>query len=109
MLETSTRPPRPVQHPWAPGDSVHQPLVTGAVPGAATVRKRVWSAYATIAPAEVYGADNVERLERGRPPQRYNPLAGGVELMHVSVDDVGHACIAWADSGTACDPFAEAS
>ncbi len=109
VLEASTRPPRPVQRPWAPGDSVHHPLVTGAAPSPATVRKRAWSAYATIASAEVYGPGNVERLERGRPPQRYNPLVGGVELMHIEVDDVGHARMAWPGSDTACDPFAVAS
>ncbi len=105
----SVPPPRPVRHPWAPGDDLHRPTVTGAPPGPATVRKRAWSAYATIAPVAVYGAGNLERLAHGRAPMRYNPLLGGVELMGVDVDGTGHAHIAWPDSATALDPFAAAS
>ena len=108
VLEAWPRPPRPVQHPWAPGDNLHLPLVTGAPAGPPTVRKRAWTAFATIAPAAVFGTGNVERLERGRAPMRYNPLLGGVELMEIDVDATGHVRLAWPDSATPLDPFAAA-
>jgi hypothetical protein len=109
VIEARLRPPRPVRHPWVPGDNLHRPLATGAPPGPATVRKRAWNAYARIAPVTVLGARNVERLERGRAPMRYNPLLGGVELMEVDVSATGHAHPAWPDSATPLDPFAATS
>ncbi len=104
VLEATVRPPRPMRNPWAPGDSLHRPLANGAAPAAPTVRKRAWSAYAMIAPVDLYGDANLERLQRGRPPLRYNPLAEASELMQVHIDDVGHARLHWGDD-EACDPF----
>ena len=105
VLEATVRPPRPVRNPWAPGDNVLRPIVTGAAPGAATVRKRAWSAYAMLAPVELYGAANVERLQRGRPPLRYNPLTESTELMQVRIDEVGRALLRWSGDDEVCDPF----
>ena len=101
----NVQPPRPVRDPWAPGDGLRRPLAGGAGPAPATVRKRAWTSFALIAPRGLYGASNVDRLERGRPPLRYNPLRDAVEAMHVDVDDIGRARLSWADADVAVDPY----
>lgn len=105
-LVASVRPPRPVQAPWAPGDGLRHPLASGDAPGEATVRKRAWTSYATIADPATYGPANLERLERGRPPLRFHPIRGELEAMEVDVDAVGHARISWPDADRSVDPFA---
>ena len=102
------QPPRPVRDPWAPADGLRRPLAGGAGPAPATMRKRAWTSFAMIAPRGLYGASNIDRLERGRPPLRYNPLRGALEAMHVDVDDVGRARLSWADADAdaAVDPYA---
>lgn len=105
VLEATVRPPRPVRNPWAPGDNLHRRLANGAEPAPATVRKRAWSSYAMIAPTDLYGDANVERLQRGRPPLRFNPLTESIELMQVRIDEVGHALLHWSGDDEACDPF----
>ena len=102
----SVQPPRPVRNPWAPADGLRRSVAGGAGPAPATMRKRAWASFALIAPRGLYGASNVDRLERGRPPLRYNPLRGAVEAMRVDVDDVGRARLSWAAADVAIDPYA---
>ena len=70
------------------------------------MRKRAWTSYATIAAQDLYGAANVERLERGRPPVRYNPVRETLETMAVDVDEIGRARLHWPDDAQSIDPFA---
>ena len=104
----NVRPPRPVREPWAPGDGLRHLIAGGGEPSAATLRKRAWTSYAMIACREVYGAANIVRLERGRPPLRFNPLLGAIEAMQVEIDDVGRARLHWPAVETAVDPCAAA-
>lgn len=104
-LVASMRPPRPVHKPWAPGDGLRRPIAGGAAPSAATVRKRAWTTYSVIAPRDIFGIVNAERLERGRPPLRFNPLSETVEPMQIEVDDVGRVRVHWTDAGDTVDPY----
>jgi hypothetical protein len=104
-LVASLRPPRPVRRPWAPGDGLRHPIAGGAAPSAATVRKRAWTTYSVIAPSEIFGAINAERLQRGRPPLRFNPLQLAMEPMQVDVDEVGRVRVHWSDADDVVDPF----
>jgi len=101
--------PRPVRNPWAPGDNLLRPLITGAAPAPSTVRKRAWMAYSSIASRDVFDAASIERLERGRPPLRYNPLVSTLEAMNVDVDAVGRARVYWPENDIVIDPFALAT
>jgi hypothetical protein len=105
-IVASLRPPRPVRKPWAPGDGLRHPIAGGAAPSAATVRKRAWTTYSVIAPSEIFGVINAERLQRGRPPLRFNPLQQTIEPMQVDVDDVGRVRVHWTDADDVVDPFA---
>ncbi len=105
MFVANVQPPRPVRVPWVRGAGLRRPLAGGAAPAPATVRKRAWTSLAMIAPRGLYGASNADRLERGRPPLRYNPLLEAVEAMHVDVDDVGRAQLSWADADVPVDPY----
>jgi hypothetical protein len=104
-LVASLRPPRPVRKPWAPGDGLRRPIAGGAAPSAATVRKRAWTTYSVIAPVDIFGIINAERLERGRPPLRYNPLLDAVEPMQLDIDDVGRVRVHWNDAEDVVDPY----
>lgn len=103
-IVASIRPPRPVRAPWAPADGLRHPLADGTAPAESTVRKRAWTSYATIADTDLYGETNVERLQRGRPPLRFNPVRDTLETMEVDIDDVGHARLRWPDD-TGVDPY----
>lgn len=109
VLVASVPVPRPMRNPWAPGDNLLRPLVTGATPAPSTVRKRAWMAYSSIASRDVFDTASIERLERGRPPLRYNPLVSTLEAMKVDVDTVGRARVYWPDNGDIVDPFALAA
>lgn len=104
-LVASVRPPRPVRAPWAPGDGLRTPTAGGRAPAEATVRKRAWTSYATIADPALYGRANIDRLERGRPPLRFDPVHERLEAMEVDVDDLGRARLHWPDADTSVDPF----
>lgn len=109
VLVASVPVPRPVRNPWAPGDNLLRPLITGSAPAPSTVRKRAWMAYSSIASREVFDAASIERLERGRPPLRYNPLVSTLEAMKVDVDAVGRARVYWPENDMVVDPFALAT
>ncbi len=104
-LVASLRPPRPVHRPWAPGDGLRRPIAGGGAPSAATVRKRAWTTYSVIAPRDIFGVVNAERLERGRPPLRFNPLTEAVEPMQIDVDEVGRVHVHWPEAEDVVDPF----
>lgn len=104
-LVASVRPPRPVQVPWAPGDGLRNPTADGRAPGEATVRKRAWTSYATIADPALFGRANLDRLERGRPPLRFDPVHDRLEAMAVDVDELGRARLHWPDADASVDPF----
>ncbi len=104
-LVASLRPPRPAHKPWAPGDGLRRPITGGTAPSAATVRKRAWTTYSVIAPRDIFGVVNAERLERGRPPLRFNPMTESVEPMQIDVDEVGRVRVHWTDADDTVDPY----
>lgn len=98
--------PQPAPPTWRPGLPLRAPTDDGQPPSEATVRKRAWMAYATIASADEIGAENMARIERGRPPVRFNPLNSMLEAQQISVDAAGRSAIRWFDSDESVDPFA---
>lgn len=83
---------------WKRGDDPLQLSTTGKPPTAATVRSRVWKNHCDQV---AWGPSNNDRMRAGKPPRRYNPLTGTVEL---GVVDLRTARPGWRIDLT--DPFA---
>lgn len=83
---------------WRRGDDPWMLSPTGRPPTAATVRSRVWKNHAE---SDAWGAANRDRMGRGRPPRRYNPITGVVEF---GIVDLRSARPGWRDDPP--DPFA---
>lgn len=70
---------------WKVGDDIYKLTSKGNNPSWSTIRSRFWKNEAANPSAvERYGADNVERMNKGLAPQRYNPDKGGMESMELS-------------------------
>lgn len=67
---------------WHRGDDPLMLSPAGKPPTAATVRSRVWKNHAG---QPAWGAANTDRMRSGKPPRRYNPLTGAVELGFVDL------------------------
>lgn len=86
---------------WRRGDDPLMLSSAGRPPTAATVRSRVWKNHAGN-PA--WGPANADRMRAGKPPRRYNPLSGALELGAV---DLRSARPGWKTD--LVDPFAAAN
>jgi filamentous hemagglutinin len=74
---------------WRVGGDIYAPTARGTAPSWSTVRSRFWrNEAAAEGAAERYGAENLERMSRGRAPQRFNPDKGGMESMELSHEPV---------------------
>mgnify|MGYP002078841803 CR=1 FL=1 len=75
---------------WKVGDDIFKPTSKGNEPAWSTTRERYWKNEAAKPNAEdVYdGKANVERMRRGRAPQKYNPRTGKVESMELSHEPI---------------------
>ncbi|RZQ63510.1 RHS repeat-associated core domain-containing protein [Amycolatopsis suaedae] len=74
---------------WKCGDDVFSPTASGKEPAWSTVRARFWkNEAAEPAVADQYGEANVARMQRGRAPQRNNPVTGKVESMELSHEPI---------------------
>ncbi len=69
----------------------------GRSPTPATIRSRVWK---NLAVSGAWHAENLERLQAGRPPRRTNPITGERETARV---DVESGTASWGDDPL--DPF----
>lgn len=83
---------------WRRGDDPLMLSPAGKPPTAATVRSRVWKNHAG---QTGWGPANADRMRSGKPPRRYNPLIGAVEL---GVVDLRTARPGW--KTVLLDPFA---
>ena len=98
---------------WVRGDDIWAPTRAGSDPSWSTVRSRYWKNEAAEPGAvEIYGAENVARMEQGLAPQRSNPDApGGVESLELSHEptparDGGTDLVErWPCEHAAVDPF----
>ncbi|TDO68097.1 RHS repeat-associated protein [Kribbella sp. VKM Ac-2571] len=97
---------------WRVGDPVYTPTRAGNDPSWTTVRARYWKNEAANPGAEQkWGKGNVERMQRGSAPQRYNPDKGGTESMELSHEPVpfrmgGQNIVPrWPQDHAAIDPF----
>ncbi len=97
---------------WKVGEDVYSLTPKGKAPSWSTVRARTWKNEAAGAEAaEKYGAENLERMAKGRAPQRYNADKGGVESMELSHEpiparDGGTDFVPrWPQDHAAVDPF----
>lgn len=84
----------------------------GNAPSWTTVRTRFWkNEAASSGAAKKYGAENLERMRRGRAPQRYNADKGGIESMDLSHEPIpfrngGKDFVPkWPQEHAATDPF----
>ena len=81
---------------WKVGDSILAPTRAGNDPAWSTQRARYWkNAAAEDGAADRYGEENLERMQRGLAPQRYNEDKGAMESM-----DLSHEPIPQRDGGT---------
>lgn len=70
-------------HGWAPGGYIYNLKQDGTEPSPSTVRSRFWKNVGVATGSAVFGANNVDRLRNGKPPQRRNPRNGKIETMKV--------------------------
>ena len=84
---------------WKPGDSPHAPTRSGNTPSDRTVTRREWKNEANSPTRGDYTSADMKRMDKGNPPQRYNPDKGGVESMERS-----HEPIPRRDGGTETVP-----
>lgn len=68
---------------WAPGGYIYNLKQDGTEPSPSTVRSRFWKNVGVASGSAVFGANNVDRLRSGKPPQRRNPRNGKIETMKV--------------------------
>jgi|GEM_PF-937513 len=69
---------------WRVGDDIWKPTPKGVEPAWTTRYQRHWKARASGKDAiEEWGAENVERMKRGRAPQRRNRETGELESMEL--------------------------
>ena len=95
---------------WHPGDYVFNLTGEGREPSPSTIRTRFWKNVGATAGASIFGESNMERLLRGKPPQRRNPRTRKMESMHLPTvgyhDNDGELPVpAWPTSEP--DPFAD--
>ncbi len=97
---------------WKLGDDIYNLTTKGNQPSWTTVRTRFWKNESTMpSAANKYGAENVERMAKGRAPQRYNADKGGIESMELSHEPIpfrggGKDFIPrWPQDHAAVDPF----
>ncbi|MBX9791309.1 MAG: hypothetical protein K2Y37_20510 [Pirellulales bacterium] len=69
---------------WTPGDDVHGPTTRSPIPSDSTVRRRSWKNEAEEPTRSDFTPEDMERMRRGLPPQRYNPDKGDIESMERS-------------------------
>ena len=70
---------------WRVGGDVYPRTPRGTIPSWSTVQPRFWKKEAAASgAAERYGGENLERMRRGRPPQRFNAEKCGMEVMELS-------------------------
>ena len=95
---------------WSPGDDIYNLTKIGSEPTPSTVRSRFWKNVGVAPGARIFGANNVERLRDGKPPQRRNPRTSKYETMKVHLlsyeDGHGRTPIPnWPNSSV--DPFGD--
>lgn len=106
-------PPKSVtKRGWKVGDDVYNLTAKGNEPSWTTVRTRFWKNQANATDvAKKWGAENIERMRKGRAPQRYNADKGGMESMELSHEpipfrDGGKKFVPrWPQDHAAVDPF----
>lgn len=84
QAKAATETPTPeVGHRWHPGGHVFSLTANGHEPSPATVRTRYWKNVAATTGAAMFGEDNVQRMQSGKPPQRRNPRTTRLETMRL--------------------------
>ncbi len=71
---------------WQRGQYVYNLIGNGSEPSVEIVRTRFWKNVSSTEHAGVFGAHNVARMSRGRPPKRRNPRTGRDESMQLVVE-----------------------
>ncbi len=74
---------------WKLGGYVFNLTADGNEPSPTTVRTRYWKNVAATAGASIFGAANLERMARGKPPRRRNHRTGELESMRLPAVEFG--------------------
>ena len=97
---------------WKVGDDIYAATAKGNTPSWSAVRQRFWKNEATKTnSADLYGAENIDRMKKGLAPQRYNPDKGAMESMELSHEPIpfrngGRDLVPrWPQDHAAVDPF----
>ncbi|TCC36938.1 LamG-like jellyroll fold domain-containing protein [Kribbella sindirgiensis] len=98
--------------PWRVGDPVYNPTQAGNSPSWTTVRGRYWKNEAAKPGADQrWSKDNLDRMQRGSAPRRFNADKGGKESMELSHEPVPYRdggtnfVPRWPQDHAAIDPF----
>jgi len=81
--KTATKRPK-----WEPGDDPHAPTRAGNPPSDSTVRRREWKNEADNPTRPDFTPTDIDRMQEGKPPQRYNPEKPSVESMERSHEPI---------------------
>ena len=69
---------------WTPGGYIFNLTQEGKEPSPGTVRARYWKNVSAASGSAIFGAQNIERMKEGKPPQRRNYRSGKIETMRIS-------------------------
>ncbi len=69
-------------------ENLHQPTSHGSAPSERTIGRRFWKNEAKNPSRSDYTSEDVARMRRGEPPQRYNRAKGAVESMERSHEPI---------------------
>jgi RHS repeat-associated protein len=96
---------------WKVGDDIYQKTRAGREPSWNTVRSRFWKNEANDPKHGFWTKPNVDRMQKGRAPQRYNPDKGDTESMELSHEPVPfrdggkNVVPRWPQEHAAVDPY----
>ena len=97
---------------WKPGGYIYNLTQDGRAPSPATVKTRYWKNVGAASGSAIFGAQNIERMKEGKPPQRRNFKSGKMETMRISPksfeESEGEIPIPYWPSN-AVDPFSDPS
>ncbi|MGQ7830152.1 LysM peptidoglycan-binding domain-containing protein [Altererythrobacter sp. Z27] len=96
---------------WSVGDDIYNLTAKGNEPAWSTVRGRFWKNEAAHPQHGTWNAQQLERMEQGLAPQRYNFDKGGIESMDLSHEPIpfrngGRDVVPrWPQDHAAIDPY----
>ncbi|MBF82362.1 MAG: hypothetical protein CL522_03050 [Actinobacteria bacterium] len=97
---------------WKPSGYIYNLTQDGREPSPSTVKTRYWKNVGAASGSAIFGAQNIERMKEGKPPQRRNFKSGKMETMRISpksYDESGGEIPIPYWPSNAVDPFGDPS